>query len=76
MRLGGFGKLPMATQARTSTKPMEPRSHHISLKSDGQFLVTAGANNMARLWKIDGTAVVELKGITSRPTAERAEDDR
>ncbi len=34
----------------------------MSVKSDGQFVVTAGANNMARLWKIDGTAVAELKG--------------
>ena len=34
----------------------------LSVKSDGQFLVTAGANNMARLWKIDGNPVAELKG--------------
>lgn len=34
----------------------------LALKNDGQFVVTAGANNMARLWKIDGTAVAELKG--------------
>lgn len=34
----------------------------LALKSDGQFVVTAGANNIAKLWKIDGTAVAELKG--------------
>ena len=34
----------------------------LSIKNDGQFLVTAGANNMARLWKIDGNPVAELKG--------------
>jgi WD40 repeat protein len=34
----------------------------LALKSDGQFVATAGANKLARLWKIDGTAVAELKG--------------
>ena len=34
----------------------------MALKGDGQFIVTAGANNLAKLWKIDGTAVAELKG--------------
>lgn len=37
----------------------------LSLKSDGQFVVTTGANNLARLWKIDGTAVADLKGSLS-----------
>lgn len=33
----------------------------LAVKSDGQFLVTAGGAN-ARLWKIDGNPVAELKG--------------
>lgn len=33
----------------------------LSVKADGQFLVTAGGAN-ARLWKIDGNPVAELKG--------------
>jgi WD40 repeat protein len=37
----------------------------LAVKSDGQFLVTAGANNMARLWKIDSNPVAELKGNIS-----------
>lgn len=34
----------------------------LSVKADGQFLVTSGENQMARLWKIDGNPVAELKG--------------
>ncbi len=34
----------------------------LSVRNDGQFVATAGANNMARLWKIDGNPVAELKG--------------
>jgi WD40 repeat protein len=33
----------------------------LSVKADGQFLVTAGGAN-ARLWKIDGNPVAEMKG--------------
>lgn len=33
----------------------------LAVKADGQFLVTAGGAN-ARLWKIDGNPVAELKG--------------
>lgn len=33
----------------------------LSVKADGQFLVTAGGAN-ARLWKIDGNPVTEMKG--------------
>ena len=49
----------------------------LSVKSDGQFLVTAGANNMARLWKIDGNPVAELKGniASQRRVVELTEDD-
>ena len=49
----------------------------LSVKSDGQFLVTAGANNMARLWKIDGNPVAELKGnlAAQRRVIELTEDD-
>lgn len=34
----------------------------LSLKSDGQFVVTAAAGQSTKLWKIDGTAVADLKG--------------
>ena len=34
----------------------------MSVKNDGQFVVTAGNNNVARLWKIDGNPVAEMKG--------------
>ena len=49
----------------------------LSVKPDGQFVVTAGANNMARLWKIDGNAVAELKGniAAQRRVVELTEDD-
>ena len=49
----------------------------LSVKNDGQFVVTAGANNMARLWKIDGTAVAELKGniLAQRKVTELTDDD-
>ena len=47
-------------QARTQNHGAAITS--LSVKNDGQFLVTAGANNMARLWKIDGNPVAELKG--------------
>lgn len=48
----------------------------LSVKSDGQFLVTAGANNMARLWKIDGNPVAELKGnIAAQRNVTRLTDD-
>ena len=49
----------------------------LSVKSDGLFLVTAGANNMARLWKIDGNPVAELKGniAAQRRITELTEDD-
>ncbi|MBS0207013.1 MAG: hypothetical protein JSS49_29405 [Planctomycetes bacterium] len=36
----------------------------LSVKSDGLFVVTAGGAN-ARLWKIDGNAVAEMKGNIS-----------
>lgn len=39
----------------------------LSVKSDGQFVVTAGAN-IGKLFKIDGQQVAELKG---NPTAQR-----
>lgn len=49
----------------------------LSVKPDGQLLVTAGANNMARLWKIDGNPVAELKGniAAQRRIVELTEDD-
>lgn len=49
----------------------------LSLNADGQFVVTVGANNMARLWKIDGTAVADLKGSLSaqRHVIELTDDD-
>jgi len=49
----------------------------LSVKNDGQFLVTAGANNMSRLWKIDGNAVAELKGniATQRGVLKLTDDD-
>jgi WD40 repeat protein len=49
----------------------------LSVNNDGQFLVTAGANNMARLWKIDGNPVAELKGniAAQRRVLELTEDD-
>lgn len=34
----------------------------MSVKSDGQFVVLAGANNVARLFNTNGTAVAEMKG--------------
>ncbi|HEY0981670.1 c-type cytochrome domain-containing protein [Schlesneria sp.] len=34
----------------------------MSVRNDGQFVVTAGANNVARIWKIDGSPVAEMKG--------------
>ena len=34
----------------------------IAVRNDGQFVVTGAADNVAKLWKIDGTAVAELKG--------------
>ncbi|MBM4074898.1 MAG: hypothetical protein FJ267_04565, partial [Planctomycetes bacterium] len=48
----------------------------LSVKPDGQFLVTAGGNS-GRLWKIDGTAGGELKGniVAQRVVATLTEDD-
>ena len=47
----------------------------LSVKADGQFLVTAGGAN-ARLWKIDGNPVAEMKGnISAQRNVQKIIDD-
>ena len=67
----------IATGAQVRTQNHGAAISSLSLKSDGQFVVTAGANNLAKLWKIDGTAVAELKGniAAQRSVLVLADDD-
>ena len=62
-------------QARTQTHGAPITA--LSVKPDGLFVVTAGANNMARLWKIDGNPVAELKGnlTVQRRVLDLTDDD-